>query len=1366
MKRFVITVLLGVGFCTVALAAPQQIYSNPGIVTSVPTIDAIIFYNSGIFELNTTTSITNTGVNNTVGAIVTSFPFSTSDTLYFTNTTSGTMSDIPGFLFETATNGTTHSASSFDNDGVIIGYDYPAAPVIYVVAGGTGTTALVNESLPVSSQVEVLATNILNDGTISVGNYGLLQMVGNNINNENGALVAGAINTGGLSFDPIDTTGGNDLFYSGYNYYVNPPGVYDLFWGVTNGGTLQLSQGQLLPPDTTAVNVGGREGVTDLGLALPLNFNPKFASYVYAYAYDASNTYFNIVFVNENFTDVNGQTDPNITATVAYSSDYEILTSQVGDLNAEMAMVQFALTAPDVVTGQVVTNAIYLLDAGAALSPMVDYDNAGSANGYSRPNAFAITTTTPFSWLDAEPANFPYSSGLIYAAGTYMANSVTYEAAEYGAQIGRNPGIVSGSFNFDNIAGDFAALLTLPDPTNEPARIELTADQLDLSTARMRAEGMVTINATNFVGGLAGSDWGEINSRLGAANGSLVISNFYPASFQRLRGGIYAWSGTWENIVTNGAAFGIFNTNTFHYHLLIVDQNLGGNFQSAIRNLDLTGANSIDVQDSLYVINQATFNTRYLTISSNAVFTQNASSLYGTNMPGLNYLWINTNGVLTVENVLDLGLDQTKNQISPVNRQYSIESIENRGQIDALTLLFQSYLFGNDGVITTSSGGSMEIEAQTLNMGLVLTNQGNYMYVSGNLLLSAENIGVTNSTIITGYASTGGSLTLQTSSAGQISDGVPSAPTTSNVLNNFWQVTDGFNLPVEPASGDLFGTQITTIATNTTLAKNIWAGRGDYTNVVDGFTNNVVIGRLTLSWQSPHATNRFSGAGTNNGMYVDYLEFDTSSNSLYGPGTGYSYKGGLVIDTNLTIYFADCNFPIEKVTAAYPGRLVWVSNFWGPNSTVLVTNGSDTNQVCLVSDAVVKSQDPRWPGDNNPYPLNPGGAWYYGPSNECPAVTITYEPPPKSLAVSLAAYTNQSFALAKGTYNGLFYDTNQISSTNSGFFTFTLSGNGAFSGKLLMGPSNYTFSGSGTNKFNISSGAATVTAKHGRQSLIVNLQLMDTADVTDQVTGSVSNDTWVAQLEGDLKPVWSAKRTSPYSANGGRYTMVFTNGGTNNGPDGCTNGPDGYSYGCLAVSKLGVLSVAGKLADGNAFSQSVPIGEVGLQGGRWPFYAYVAGGGDFLLGWIDFQLSDVNAASISQTNIFWSKAPSSKARYYPCGFSNTNFNLAGAPYSIPGRDSSGLSLTDPVVILSGDGLVSAVTNLVEYNGKLKYSTNNLTLSINPTAGSFAGRFSLAEDSPFMKMDGVVLTNLDGGGAFGFFLGTDGESGAVRLQSSP
>jgi hypothetical protein len=56
-------------------------------------------------------------------------------------------------------------------------------------------------------------------------------------------------------------------------------------------------------------------------------------------------------------------------------------------------------------------------------------------------------------------------------------------------------------------------------------------------------------------------------------------------------------------------------TNQWHYHVLVVDQNLFGSFPSTVRNLTLTGKNSIVLQDNLNVISQAVINTTNLTIN-------------------------------------------------------------------------------------------------------------------------------------------------------------------------------------------------------------------------------------------------------------------------------------------------------------------------------------------------------------------------------------------------------------------------------------------------------------------------------------------------------------------------------------------------------------------------------------------------------------------------------------------------------------------------------------------------------------------------------------------------------------------------------
>jgi len=63
--------------------------------------------------------------------------------------------------------------------------------------------------------------------------------------------------------------------------------------------------------------------------------------------------------------------------------------------------------------------------------------------------------------------------------------------------------------------------------------------------------------------------------------------------------------------------------------------------------------------------------------------------------------------------------------------------------------------------------------------------------------------------------------------------------------------------------------------------------------------------------------------------YVDQLELDDLSLS--------DYRNGLMIDPNLTIYFADVNGGLaEKLETRVPGRLVWVRDFAGPNSTKMV----------------------------------------------------------------------------------------------------------------------------------------------------------------------------------------------------------------------------------------------------------------------------------------------------------------------------------------------------------------------------------------------------------------------------------------------
>jgi hypothetical protein len=1429
MKPYIATVFLGLGVCHSAWAKPAELWQNDGVVTVSPVVDAVGFYNAGDIEIETVTGYSATNVNNIYGNGYSVLPFSTKDTLYFTNTSSGTMIGEPGFRFDTITSTSRHNASRFLNQGTILGVDTEATLVTFSTPGGTTFVAVDTESQPIPSQIMVHATNIVNQGTMAVGNYGLLQLEGRNVTNSYASLQAGGVNsagviTGGTNLQQvyaaeIDTTSRQENWViagSTTYFYLNPPYVYDVFWGISNTLTLELDS--LAPPTVPGINVGVR-GYTGSGtVSFPLNLNAQsFAAYVYSNAIPTpTNVYYDIVFVNTNFADA------NLSAQVGFT---QLPETQVlnylppNDANGTGVIVQFSEPVYDVITGDTVTNAVYLMDGGASLGTMTLSRNAGNADSTFRPNAFEVTTGTPSEWLAALPANIPYDRSLIYTNAPGVEGDqngafntkVAYTVGEYGVQIGRNPEEMTGVFSTGTATNTLSLLesgvVNLPDPTNEPGRIEITAENLELTKTRLRAEGMVVLNVTNLVGGgSSSSDWGLINSSLGATNGKLVISNLYPTTFQRVRGDIYAWTASWQNVFTNASV-----TNNVHVHLLVVDQNLRGTFQSTIRDLKLSGKKSISVQDNLYVVNSDLFETTNLTLNGTVRFTQNAADFTSKNMPETKNFFVISNGYVTADSSLVVGYDLAKGQTAPGKRKYSIETVTNFGTLISTAPLFETPIFENDGIIYADNGGSLVVEANAIGLGLALTNSTNllgnftnYLAADGNVTLSAETIRATNSII---YAGMGEEGTLTLDAPERLTDFVPGLPSTNSALTdvNFWQVTGGFSLPVKPLTGDLFGTEIETIATGFNIANHVWAGTDLGSNVA-GFVNNVVIGHLKLSLQSANAALHFSGAGTKNGMYVDYLELDLTSQF------GNDYRDGLVIDPNLTIYFADANVDPLKLEDAYPNRLVWVPTFAGPNSTVAVPYKNSTN-VCLMNAALANSQDIAFfPGAqpnyyNRPYvlndPNNPTNI-YPCPGEESTAraflisrsgtnatiatisvngkgsISPALQPGQLALGNSytltataakgwvfrgwetsglsgsenvhsnvlsftlqanttiVADFVTNPFVSLKGVYNGLFYDPNEINPGSSGYVTLALGKNGAYSGRLFLGPESYGFS----SKFDGSGGGQAV-AKHGSKMLGVSLQL-DTTGGTDRITGQVGKLGWNAQLWADLGLTWTAKKPSPLA---GRYTasLPWTN------VDGLSAGD---SYATATVNKLGLLSAIGGLADGATFSQSAPVSKYG----QWPFYAYIGSGKDLILGWVA-----VSSNGLSSTNVVWTKG-TNNGRYYNEGFTNV-LQLIGSPYQAPSNNAPALELTNPVVVLSGADLPQTLTNAVTLGqNQMSYTSSGVTLNIKAAVGSFNGRLFNTSTGKIEKMSGVVLQNTNS--ARGFFLGTGtNESGGVLLRGN-
>jgi hypothetical protein len=101
---------------------------------------------------------------------------------------------------------------------------------------------------------------------------------------------------------------------------------------------------------------------------------------------------------------------------------------------------------------------------------------------------------------------------------------------------------------------------------------------------------------------------------------------------------------------------------------------------------------------------------------------------------------------------------------------------------------------------------------------------------------------------------------------------------------------------------------------------------------------------------------------------------------------------GLVVDANFTIYFANSNIDPIKLTKIYP-NIVWVPQFAGPNSSVLVQykgGGACIMNALVANSGVISTDYDGIPNDKKePYILdNPNP--YVG-SIPCPSTINTSE---------------------------------------------------------------------------------------------------------------------------------------------------------------------------------------------------------------------------------------------------------------------------------------------------------------------------------------------------------------------------------------
>ncbi|HMP84530.1 MAG TPA: hypothetical protein PKA41_17690, partial [Verrucomicrobiota bacterium] len=357
-----------------------------------------------------------------------------------------------------------------------------------------------------------------------------------------------------------------------------------------------------------------------------------------------------------------------------------------------------------------------------------------------------------------------------------------------------------------------------------------------------------------------------------------------------------------------------------------------------------------------------------------------------------------------------------------------------------------------------------------------------------------------------------------------------------------------------------------------------------------------------------------------------------------------------------------------------------------------------------------------------------------------PKITFTATPG----MVLTANFIPDPYLLAAGTYNGLFYEENEIRQRSSGLFTMKVTTKGKYSGKLQIGSSRYSFSGT----LNPELEATNNITRKGTSALKLTIRL-GTGPDADKAFGVLSDTGWSASILADRAVYNSKSNPSPLA---GSYTLVLPSD-----DEGTIEVGDGYGYG--SVNTAGSVKFVGMLPDGTKVSQSVPVSKDGY----WPMYIPLYKGNGMLVSW----LAITNPPKPDITGVLnWIKQPDAAARYYRSGHTNV-IEVVGATYVKPAATSFvvNVPMNTAAVSFEGGNLAQDFDSVVTLGAGNKVTevitTNKLSFKFNTSAGTFSGKVKDPSNGKTLSFGGALLQKFNSG--YGFALGTNQ---SCRVTFSP
>ena len=336
-----------------------------------------------------------------------------------------------------------------------------------------------------------------------------------------------------------------------------------------------------------------------------------------------------------------------------------------------------------------------------------------------------------------------------------------------------------------------------------------------------------------------------------------------------------------------------------------------------------------------------------------------------------------------------------------------------------------------------------------------------------------------------------------------------------------------------------------------------------------------------------------------------------------------------------------------------------------------------------------------------------------------------------------------------GTYEGLFYETNQVAHDASGYFQFTLSGSkSTFSGKLQIGKSRYPFSG----KLSASHEASVVIARKDGRALNLHLQLVTIND-DSKCIGTLTDGVWDATVQG-FQVYYGKNRPTSLARN---YTLALVN------TNGSMTVPNGSCSARLIVSASGKATLSGYAATGVSISQSRGLSRSGF----FPLYIAQSKGRERVIGWL--RVVNQTASSITGDNVIWTKEPGDQ-KLYPGGF---YIPLSAIGSAWPADANAKLNFNDGIASFFGGDLFGSefpAGDFVRVTGKEGRSFKNsnapekVKISISRKTGVLKGSLRHPTTGKALKIHGVALYQQNR--ARGCFLGRDYSGNFTLMPNVP